>query len=105
MFSLVKSPLFMDQSQVFLANLHIWMLKSPLFCSLIPFFCGFFGGEVPGFLPGAAFYWRMSSAWMVLLVEPLHGVTFALAWTAAIDFVKKPQVSGGAAAMAAVDGP
>ena len=37
----------------------------------------------------------MSSAWMVLLVEPLHGVTFALAWTAAIDFVKKPQVSGG----------
>ncbi len=31
---------------------------------------------------------------MVLLVEPLHGVTFALAWTAAIDFVKKPEVSG-----------
>eukprot|EP00438_Fugacium_kawagutii_P021748 Skav206705 [mRNA] locus=scaffold99:180899:181744:+ [translate_table: standard] len=36
----------------------------------------------------------MSSPWMVLLVEPLHGVTFALAWTAAIDFVKKPEVSG-----------
>jgi len=43
---------------------------------------------------GAAFYWQMSTAWMVLLVEPLHGVTFALAWTAAIDFVKKPEVSG-----------
>eukprot|EP00434_Breviolum_minutum_P005320 symbB.v1.2.004692.t1/scaffold269.1/size246462/2 len=42
----------------------------------------------------AAFYWQMSTAWMVLLVEPLHGVTFALAWTAAIDFVKKPEVSG-----------
>ena len=43
---------------------------------------------------GAAFYWQMSTAWIVLLVEPLHGVTFALAWTAAIDFVKKPEVSG-----------
>ncbi|CAK9001416.1 unnamed protein product [Durusdinium trenchii] len=42
----------------------------------------------------AFFYSQMSAAWMVLLVEPLHGVTFALAWTAAIDFVKRPEVSG-----------
>lgn len=31
----------------------------------------------------AAYYAMMPSAWMVILIEPLHGVTFALAWTAA----------------------
>lgn len=36
----------------------------------------------------------MSAAWAVLLVEPLHGVTFALAWVGAIDHVAKPAVSG-----------
>ena len=96
MISLVKSPLLMvkihflvGKSQILTVKITFLMIKSQFFME-IPFFIG----EVYGF-PGAAFYWRMSSAWMVLLVEPLHGVTFALAWTAAIDFVKKPHVSGG----------
>ncbi|CAE7771186.1 MFSD6 [Symbiodinium sp. KB8] len=42
----------------------------------------------------AVLYSRMSAAWAVLLVEPLHGVTFALAWVGAIDHVAKPAVSG-----------
>lgn len=42
----------------------------------------------------ALFYANMSVAWMVLLIEPLHGVTFALVWTAAIDHVSKPSVCG-----------
>lgn len=42
----------------------------------------------------AIFYANMSVAWMVLLIEPLHGITFALVWTAAIDHVSKPSVCG-----------
>ncbi|CAK0867956.1 unnamed protein product [Prorocentrum cordatum] len=42
----------------------------------------------------ALFYWRMSAAWSVLLIEPLHGITFALVWTAAIDHVAQPGVCG-----------
>lgn len=42
----------------------------------------------------ALFYWRMSVAWSVLLIEPLHGITFALVWTAAIDHVAQPGVCG-----------
>eukprot|EP00931_Biecheleriopsis_adriatica_P079998 TRINITY_DN53356_c0_g1_i1.p1 TRINITY_DN53356_c0_g1~~TRINITY_DN53356_c0_g1_i1.p1 ORF type:complete len:497 (-),score=88.94 TRINITY_DN53356_c0_g1_i1:47-1480(-) len=42
----------------------------------------------------AAFYAQMSVAGSVLLIEPLHGVTFALVWTAAIDHVAKPEICG-----------
>merc|ERR1711972_1104749 len=42
----------------------------------------------------ALFYWKMSVAWSVLLIEPLHGVTFALVWTAATQHVADPNVSG-----------
>ena len=40
----------------------------------------------------AVFYSRMSTPWTVLLIEPLHGVTFALVWTAATDHVASPAV-------------
>lgn len=42
----------------------------------------------------AVFYANMTSAWTVVLIEPLHGVTFALVWTAAIEHVAQPTVSG-----------
>lgn len=42
----------------------------------------------------AVFYWQMSVPWTVLLIEPLHGVTFALVWTAATQHVANPAVSG-----------
>lgn len=42
----------------------------------------------------AVFYANMTVAWTVLLIEPLHGVTFALVWTAATQHVAKPEVSG-----------
>lgn len=42
----------------------------------------------------AVFYANMSTAWTVLLIEPLHGVTFALVWTAATQHVADPAVSG-----------
>lgn len=42
----------------------------------------------------ALFYSRMRNPWSVLLIEPLHGVTFALIWTAALQHVGDPSVSG-----------
>ena len=42
----------------------------------------------------AVFYANMSVAWTVLLIEPLHGVTFALVWTAATQHVANPDISG-----------
>jgi len=42
----------------------------------------------------AIFYANMTEAWTVLLIEPLHGVTFALVWTAATQHVANPAVSG-----------
>eukprot|EP00928_Gymnodinium_smaydae_P025179 TRINITY_DN20133_c0_g2_i1.p1 TRINITY_DN20133_c0_g2~~TRINITY_DN20133_c0_g2_i1.p1 ORF type:complete len:463 (-),score=71.55 TRINITY_DN20133_c0_g2_i1:459-1847(-) len=42
----------------------------------------------------ALFYAAMPNAWAVLLIEPLHGVTFALVWTAAIQHVSEPRVAG-----------
>ncbi|CAJ1381569.1 unnamed protein product [Effrenium voratum] len=48
----------------------------------------------------AAFYWKMSVAWMVLLVEPLHGITFSLAWIGAIDYVARPEICEGLEASA-----
>jgi len=42
----------------------------------------------------AFFYANMTEAWTVLLIEPLHGVTFALVWTAATQHVADPAVSG-----------
>lgn len=42
----------------------------------------------------AFFYASMSEAWTVLLIEPLHGVTFALVWTASTQHVASPLVSG-----------
>jgi len=42
----------------------------------------------------AVYYANMSAPWTVLLIEPLHGVTFALVWTAAIDYVARPTVCG-----------
>ena len=42
----------------------------------------------------AVFYANMSVAWTVLLTEPLHGVTFALVWTAATQHVANPDISG-----------
>jgi len=42
----------------------------------------------------AIFYANMTEAWTVLLIEPLHGVTFALVWTAATQHVADPAISG-----------
>eukprot|EP00927_Polykrikos_kofoidii_P054969 TRINITY_DN49297_c0_g1_i1.p1 TRINITY_DN49297_c0_g1~~TRINITY_DN49297_c0_g1_i1.p1 ORF type:complete len:462 (-),score=29.80 TRINITY_DN49297_c0_g1_i1:233-1618(-) len=42
----------------------------------------------------ALFYSQMTAAWMVLLIEPLHGLTFALVWTAATQHIADPRVSG-----------
>lgn len=42
----------------------------------------------------ALFYANMTMPWTVLLIEPLHGVTFALVWTAATQHVADPAVSG-----------
>jgi len=42
----------------------------------------------------AFFYANMSQAWTVLLIEPLHGVTFALVWTASTQYVADPAISG-----------
>lgn len=42
----------------------------------------------------AAFYANLYSAWAVLLIEPLHGVTFALVWTATTQHVANPAISG-----------
>ncbi|CAE8727098.1 unnamed protein product [Polarella glacialis] len=42
----------------------------------------------------ALFYACMSVPWTVLLIEPLHGVTFALVWTAALQHIADPQVAG-----------
>lgn len=42
----------------------------------------------------AVFYANIRVPWTVLLIEPLHGVTFALVWIAAIQHVADPRVSG-----------
>lgn len=42
----------------------------------------------------AIFYANMTVAWTVLLIEPLHGITFALVWTAATQHVANPAISG-----------
>lgn len=42
----------------------------------------------------AVFYAFMNNPWLVLLIEPLHGVTFAFVWTAATQHVADPLVSG-----------
>eukprot|EP00929_Paragymnodinium_shiwhaense_P068629 TRINITY_DN34548_c0_g1_i1.p1 TRINITY_DN34548_c0_g1~~TRINITY_DN34548_c0_g1_i1.p1 ORF type:complete len:504 (+),score=86.16 TRINITY_DN34548_c0_g1_i1:78-1589(+) len=43
----------------------------------------------------ALFYAWMPAAWLVLLIEPLHGVTFALIWSASTAHVSNPLVNGG----------
>lgn len=42
----------------------------------------------------AFFYASMSVAWTVLLIEPLHGVTFSLVWSGAQEHISDPAVSG-----------
>lgn len=42
----------------------------------------------------AAVYANMTEAWMAPLIEPLHGVTFALVWAAGTHHVAETQVSG-----------
>jgi len=52
----------------------------------------------------AIFYANLRIAWTVLLIEPLHGVTFALVWTAATQHVADPSVAGGAGLEASAQG-